>query len=65
MLIRDHGLRPTTPERLAAVARDAIDALVASVEMADDCASHARDAELAAAIDALVEFRVLRRPTAV
>lgn len=59
MLIRDAGLRPTTEVRLAAVARDAVNALIESAPETDATYRH-RKRELSAALTAVDELRSLR-----
>jgi hypothetical protein len=59
MLIRDTGLRPTTEVRLAAVARDAVNAVIESAPEADVTCRH-RKRELSAAVTAVDELRSLR-----
>jgi hypothetical protein len=66
MLICEHGLDPSTEERLATVAREAADALVAATAPRVDARSYrARKAELSAAMVAVDELRVLRERGAI
>jgi hypothetical protein len=60
MLIAKHRLRPTTEARLASVARDAVDALARAAPNADAVVYRRRKREMAAALAAVDELRVLR-----
>jgi hypothetical protein len=59
-LIEQHGLRPVTEVRLAAVAHDAIDALVAATQEDDTKGYLARRRELDAALTSIHHLRFLR-----
>lgn len=60
MLIEDEGLSPSTEERLAAVARDATDALVGAAGEPDPAAYLDRRRDVLAAMTGVQHLRVLR-----
>jgi hypothetical protein len=60
MLIRQHLLTPSTEDRLAAVARDAMDALIASASLPESRVYQRRKAELSAALESVDQLRKLR-----
>jgi hypothetical protein len=60
LLIEEYGLRPSTEERLAAVAREAADALVTAAGAADTAAYLDRRREFRAAATAVQHLRFLR-----
>jgi len=64
MLIREHRLKPSTEDRLAAVARDAMGALIKCASLPDSRAYQRRKAELSAALDSVDQLRRLRQPRA-
>jgi hypothetical protein len=61
MLIEEHGLRPRTERRLAAVARDAVDALIEASQEADTDVYLERKRQLAEALVAVHHLRFLRQ----
>jgi hypothetical protein len=64
MLIREHRLKPSTEDRLAVVARDAMGALIKSASLPDSRVYQRRKAELSAALDSVDQLRRLRQPRA-
>jgi hypothetical protein len=60
MLIEQHGLRPLTEERLAAVAHEALDAFLAAAQDHDTAGYVERRKELDAALTAISQLRYLR-----
>ena len=64
MLIREHRLKPSTEDRVAAVVGDAVDVLIKAASLPDSRVYRTRKAELAAALDSVDQLRKLRRPRA-
>jgi hypothetical protein len=60
MLIREHRLKPSTEDRVAAVVGDAVDALIKAASLPDSRAYQTRRSELSAALDSVDQLHGLR-----